>query len=225
MTSAQFRSAFVFGVAAVLGAVMAVVGLSIAKDGGTERASAGPSKTKSVLPAHRTLGAFSDPGLPSAQLPTSVIARLNALAGGAASVDPELRPGAFLVERAQLLLADVGRSQADLYGVPTAKGQVCYVLTGGPSGCEARFDQYPIGFTRFDGDGLGIGEPMAVVGIAPDNIAQIDVRVGSVFEAATLRKNGFFFEGRTATATPNAIRVTFGNGAVETIELAPLPAS
>lgn len=222
------RRAFSISFAAVVGGVLAVSlgGLAISdalSDGdqgsAVEGVVAAPGK-----PLSESLRVFSGAREVTDSLPTRVASQLQSLIGSApADLPARLRPGALRLDEGRLLLSALGPHNAALYAVPTSSGNVCLAFTGGPSGCEKGFTVSPIGFSSFDPDQLGAGEPYTVYGLVPNDVTRIEVVVAGKPQTALLKNNGFYYRLSDPATWPEAIDVTFSDGRAETITLAPPP--
>jgi hypothetical protein len=148
------------------------------------------------------------------------VAAAGLLGGEPADVPTELLPGNVDTTQARLLLSDVGKTHAQLFGIPTSKGGACWIVSDGPASCIQEFnDRTPIGFTIFDRDGLGGGDPVAVAGVTPDGVSGIEVVVGGQSNEAIVADNGFFYELANSAAYPEAVTVIYADGATRTIAI------
>lgn len=121
------------------------------------------------------------------------------------------------------LRRDRERPRRARYVFPTDRGSACYVLTGGPSGCSSEFPgKFPVGVNVFDRDGDG-PEPPAVVGLAPDDVAGVQVETGRSATQAKLANNTYFYQAPRGTpAYPDAVVVTFADGRTTRIDVPPI---
>jgi L-ascorbate metabolism protein UlaG (beta-lactamase superfamily) len=83
-----------------------------------------------------------------------------------------------------------------LYAWPTTNGWVCWAWAEGAGGCLHDFahGESRTAFTGIDPDELGVGYPGTLVGVAPDDVEAAEVQVQSVRFAATVERNGIFYE-------------------------------
>jgi hypothetical protein len=86
--------------------------------------------------------------------------------------------------------------KTSLYAWPTTNGWVCWAWDDGGGGCQPDFAQLrqSAGFIGIDPDDEGIGYPGTLVGIVPDDVAAVEVRVRGVSRPAIVENNGIFYE-------------------------------
>jgi len=138
-------------------------------------------------------------------------------------IPDNLLPGDVDADSARLLLADMGSTHANLYVMPTSKGKVCYVATGGPATCVDAFTpENPIAWTVWDPDDTGSGHPVKVLGLVPDWITSVQVKVHGVAHDATVRNGAFFYELGKSDSTPEAIVASDRSGKSVSIALGPM---
>ena len=127
------------------------------------------------------------------EIPTTIIDDLKAILANAPEGAPDV-PGPVIIERARVLLSDVGPEHHSIYAAPTADGEVCEDFTGIMSGCFKGFQvDQPItidGVGRYPGDSL----PSELGGLAKDEVARVDVEVNGESHEATLGANAWYFE-------------------------------
>lgn len=120
--------------------------------------------------------------------------------------------------RAKLLGSGLGRGGHSIYAVPTGGGAVCVGLSGVSSGCVPSFPpDLPVDWSvgKPDTLPLGQGEPVALWGIAPDDVVQVQVRVAGELHDAGVERNAFFFEAAdnaTAAEAFTTLVVTYRGG-------------
>lgn len=77
----------------------------------------------------------------------------------------------------------------------------------------------PAGWTVYDVDGLGTGEPAAVAGLVPDSAADVSIVVNGIKQEATVQNNGFFYQLGNNTQSPEAVIVSYEDGRASTIRI------
>lgn len=155
----------------------------------------------------------------SGGVPSDLHGLFNDLAG-TADMPEQVQNGAMRLAEGRLLLSGLGTTNARLYAMPTTKGRVCYVLTGGPASCAGAFAaDRPVGIVRFDPDALDSGLPMSVFGLTANNVRAVDIVVAGVTYRAQLANNAYFFEVPTAGSQPESLRVTFRSGKTTVLSL------
>ena len=211
------------GLSAAVGLGLALAVSAFARETGPVGArqfAAVPSDSPSPAP----LAVFSKPHSARDALPAELVERAASLAGGSELPDA-VRNGTLDLANAKLLLADVGSTHSNLYAFPTSKERVCYVLTAGPEGCLVFTREIPVGISMFDADGFDAGTPTTILGLVPNNVVDVEVRIGGQTYGATFGNNAYFFEPPSTTLEPEGLRVTFRSGRVTTITLPAPPAS
>ena len=211
-----------FGAGAVLVVLAAALFLEL-------RASAGnPSTALSLEPgspqraAVTEFKALNNPST-AVPLPESVAATAGRLTPSP-EVPLSLRPGALQVAQSHELMADVGLLHETFYALPTDKGAVCYFSTSGGGGCVTSFESQPgrvAAFTYVPGE-LG-KSPAEVGGIAPDDVAKVDVLDNGESTPAVLQNNFFFLQLDDPALWPQALSVTYQDGSSRVVSLAPTP--
>lgn len=216
------KHAFWAGVAAVLGSVVAGSLLAVL----TVDAFSGSDETHVAAangPFIRDIAVLDAPRMSSDVLPAASVREFEALAGARGGAPPELLPGEFRFSESRLLLSDLGPNRAKLYAVPTSKGEVCTLLTGRGPGCQERFGTYPVGWSLFDPDVAGAGEPFTVYGITRDDVTKVEVVVNEAASRAKLNNNGFYYRLSDAAAFPSRLIVSFRDGHTESVVFPPPP--
>jgi hypothetical protein len=127
------------------------------------------------------------------------------------SCDDRLRaegrcPGDAIAAESRLLLTDLGVRKTSLYAWPTTNGWVCWGLVDSGASCIAHFpaEQPRIAYGGIDPDDEGTGYPGMLVAIAADEVASAEVQVLGVRHAATLGRNGVFYELTDRSCTMRA---------------------
>jgi hypothetical protein len=128
--------------------------------------------------------------------------------------------GSNVPEESRLLLSDLGVRKTTLYAWPTTEGWVCYAWDAGAGGCTPDFahGKVPAAKIGIDPDELGVGAPGVLVGIVPDDVVAVSVKVDGVEYPAVTGGNGFFFELPTAKCSFrsfNSVWLTFRDGTKE----------
>jgi hypothetical protein len=214
---------FWLGFSVAIGGILAVAVVAMARPSGspTKEATSDPG-----TPAASSVGALNRPATAADALPAEAAAIAGALLSGAPSSSSESNPGSLASSKSRRLLSGLGSRGVSLYVVPTSKGQVCTVFSGtyGSAGCFDRFtDEASVSLDVRDVDEVGGGLPAIVDGLAPSNVKAIDVTVGGQRHAATLGNNAFFYELASPSAWPEALTITYRNGATRTISIAAAP--
>ena len=211
---------FAVAVVAILGVSTAAVarGFGSAEAAKTTR----PIDARGAVPVANALRIFSGSPSTGDRLPAAVAASFAALVAGAATVDEDLRPGVPRLAAARLLLSGLGADSSAFYAAPTSKGQVCLVVTHGPEGCTDRLPDHGVTWGEFDPDRLGSGDPIAVYGLAANDVVRVEVALGTRTERARLANNAFFFQPATPDAAgPTALIVTHRDGSAHRIPIPP----
>jgi hypothetical protein len=143
---------------------------------------------------------------------------------GQEQVSPALRVGTPSLRSSRRLLADVGSWHGAIYAAPTERGNVCYLVTGGPETCPAGFSQMsPVDVMVFDRDELRRGSPAAVAGLAPNDVAGVTVVVEGTGHPARIDNNAYFYELYDPTAgSPESLVIRYRDGTSLTMPLPPL---
>lgn len=127
------------------------------------------------------------------------------------------RVGELRLPKSRLLLENVGSQNASFYAVPTSSGAVCISGLGG--GCVTNFSRYRGGIPIALGDFAGM---RAVGGLAPDAVKAITVVIAGARNPAVVANNAYFYE-LAEEAWPEALVVTYSNGAEETLQIPARP--
>jgi hypothetical protein len=215
----QFWLGFFIGIAALVAVGITAV---IASSGSAPSSS--PEASKPVVPAISAMKVFGNTAAPTDSIPAKfdgLVARLTP----PSSVQQELNPGAPNPEDSRLVLSDLGTTQASLYAFPTDKGNVCFIFTGGPvAGCVPSFGgQVAVPYSTIDPDQDFSGQGTEVFGLAPDSVRSIKVLVNGDEYPARLDNNAYFYQLQDGAAFPSALEVTYDDGTVANISIAPPP--
>ena len=209
---------------------LGAAGLVLALGAGTAlvsgtRASTSPARPggvphRSSAPLEETVSALSAPRRSVDVAPPTVESAARALSASAGpSIPRELLPGEPQLDRSRLLLAHLGPRDASFYAIPTSTGNVCLFFAGEADGCADSFAEMPVMWSLFDPDGLRVGEPFTLYGIAPDTVDGVEIAADGVLHRALLRDNAFYYRLEDTRALPQKIVVRFGDGTSETIDL------
>jgi hypothetical protein len=214
---------FWLGFSVALGGTLAIAVVALAR----------PSKSPTMrtantpgVPAVFAVGALNRPATAADALPPEAAATAGALLNGAPSASSDANPGSLASSKSRRLLSGLGSKGVSLYAIPTSKGAVCAIFSGtyGSAGCFDRFtDEAPVSLDVRDVDQVGGGLPAIVDGLAPSSVKAIDVTVDGQRHSATLAKNAFFYELASSSAWPQAVTITYRNGATRTLSLATAP--
>ena len=97
-------------------------------------------------------------------------------------------PGSPALERANTLLAGVGRERDSLNAFPTSQGMVCFEIKA--AGTCGRLDTE----TGLTWAILSTHRSTRIYGVAADSVQRVEVTVNGVAHPAVLRNNGYFYE-------------------------------
>jgi hypothetical protein len=192
------------------------------------KSQSAPSKR---MPAAANMSVFAEPqSAVDVALSTSPEVRgdVEATVGKAPGVAEHMLPGAAESGSLRALLTDVGAEGRSVWGLVTEKGKVCAGLTGFSSGCIAAF-WGPMEHVSPTIGQPAAGEPVIVWGLAPDDVAKVEVLVDGALHEAVLGRNAFFYQLTSATLDVNAVGglvVTLSDQSKPPIEIpfAPVPA-
>jgi hypothetical protein len=227
----RLHPGFWIGFSVAIGALLGFAALA-ARSGSSSApqrgAAVAPAARKHVVRATRaplaeTLAIFSRPRTKADAPPPAVAATLADLEGQK-QVSDALRPGTPDLLSSRLLLADVGSWHGAIYAAPTERGNVCYLVTGGPETCPSGFTQaFPVDVMVFDRDEVGRGNPAAVAGLVPDDVAAVTVVVEGAGHPARLDGNAYFYELDDPLAvSPQSLLIRYRDGTSLTMRLPPL---
>jgi hypothetical protein len=220
--------------------VLATAGLGvtilIAGSFGTDPSAASsnngsPDPTPQVLPAAKNMGVFSSSVSADDRAlfdRSSVRSEVALTTEDVAGIADALLPGAASTTSFRALMTGVGTEGRSIWAVVTAKGRVCSGLTGFTSGCIAAFSSPEEHVTKTVGRATA-DTPVVVWGLAPDDVARVDVVVNGRVHAARMGRNAFYYELADVTLGDDAIEALLVTLTDETrapieIELAPSPA-
>lgn len=182
-------------------------------DSATAPGGAAPS-TRTAL---AEMSVFSRPQTEADVLPRRLSYRLNDEPCPALGHTDAYCRGKAVGQESRLLLSGLGARSAKLYAWPTGEGWVCYAWDAGAGGCTPNFAEgdLPTAMIGIDPDELGVGAPGVLVGIVPDDVVGVSVKVDGIEYSAVVGSNGFFFELPTAKCSPrsfDSIWLTFRDG-------------
>lgn len=220
--------AFWIGFSVAVAALLTLAVLARSGSGSQALRQAGPALAAhgrhTVVPTRGplagTLRVFAQPRKQADVLPPAAAATLGSLEGQE-QVSSALRPGTPDLRSSRLLLADVGWWHGAIYAAPTERGNVCYLVTGGPETCPTGFTQAsPVDTMIFDRDEVGRGHPAAVAGLVPDDVSSVTVVVGGVGHPARMGDNAYFYElADPAASSPESLLVRYRDGTSLTVPL------
>jgi hypothetical protein len=152
-----------------------------------------------------------------------MLSHFNPPAGSGVSVS--LDPGALETSSSHRLLTGLGKNNGEIYAIPTDKGNVCFIFTGGPNGgCVPAFGgDVPVPNVISDPDQYWSGTPTEVLGLAPDSVIEIDVVVNGQEHRAQLANNAYFYELSDAAEYPTGLVVSYRDGTYAKMDLAVAP--
>lgn len=205
----KYRLTFLLGFVAAVVAIVAIAVVAGASTGRSDShkgaAAAGP------VPAAAQMAVFSRTRSSADAVPAADVAKEAALGVDDINVPGDQRPGTPNNNRSHLLLDHVGISDAAVYAVPTDKGRVCFIFTAGAEGCVAAFtDQVPTAYVLL---------PPDIVGLVPDSVTRVTVRVNGSEQDATLRNGAFFYELQP-NAAAQAITLYYDDGHSRSVDVA-----
>lgn len=215
------RPSFLLGVSAALGAVLAVSVIAFA--GGSEGSLQSPART---VAATALLASFVGDRSGTDELPAQARAELTELVAAAPS--SELNPGTLVFTASRRPLTDTSNG-LEMYVVPTAKGDACYLLTpSNHSGCitGVRLGADDVDWGLFDPDGIGQGAPLVVHGLTTGRVTAVELIFAADARPALLHDGAFVAVVPNAAGYPTGLRIRAG-GKSSTISIpqAPTPDS
>jgi hypothetical protein len=131
-------------------------------------------------------------------------------------------------EESRLLLTYSGVKKTRLYAWPTTNGWVCFAPDGGGSSCVHDFLPGGRGtrtaYMGIDPDTDGVGDPGALLGLVPDDVAAVTVKIGGVEDQqpAVVRDNGVFYElarGSCSFWAFESLTTTYRDGTSDTVPI------
>ena len=127
-------------------------------------------------------------------------------------------------QESRLLLTYSGVRKTRLYAWPTTGGWVCLAPDGGGGSCIHDFSS---GKTRtaymgIDPDTDGVEAPGTLLGIVPDDVSAVTVKVGGIDYPAVVKNNGVFYEladGSCSFWAFESLTTTYRDGTSDTVPL------
>jgi hypothetical protein len=135
-----------------------------------------------------------------------------------------LSSGSLEPARSRQLLTGLGENNMSLYAIPTDTGDVCTVLTDGPSGCAGP-ENFADGHADIGVFTRTLGEtPVTVYGLILDDVRAVTVMDNqSGRNPAVVGNNAFFVQMGDPKAWPTEVVVRLADGSTETTQLSPAP--
>jgi hypothetical protein len=132
--------------------------------------------------------------------------------------------GDAMGDESRLLLSGLGARETSLYAWPTTTGWVCWAWDEGAGGCFHDFAQVGsrVAFMGIDPDAEGIGAPGTLVGVVPDDVMAVEVKVRGEQHAAVFQGNGLFYELPDGSCTNwafESLTVRYRNGSSDTVPI------
>jgi|RhiMetdeSRZDD1v2_1073273.scaffolds.fasta_scaffold02148_29 hypothetical protein len=165
---------------------------AVAASGGDEDVA---SDEEVVIPAAESMSVFSEPqSSTDAALSASNQVRdeIAATTGQAPDAAEELLPGAETTGSLRALLTDLGAEGRSIWALVTAKGKVCAGLTNYTAGCIGKFTS-PLEHVTYTYGRPSVGEAVIVWGLAPDDVAKVEVLVDGAPYQAQLGRNAYYY--------------------------------
>jgi hypothetical protein len=134
-------------------------------------------------------------------------------------------PGAAMLNEGAVLMPSIGRSGRAIYAFPTTAGKICYALSGVAAGCAGTLSaETPVDVTvgKPDVERAGVGEPVAVWGLAADGVVSVRVIVAGVPHDAVVSNNSFYYQlndNSLSADVVQALSVRLADGSTKTITL------
>jgi hypothetical protein len=133
-------------------------------------------------------------------------------------------PGDPIGDETRLLVSSLGATRTNLYAWPTTNGWVCWAWRGGAGSCVRDFADggSRATFMGIDPDEEGIGAPGTLVGLVPDDVVAVEVKVRGVQEAAVIQSNGLFYELPDGSCTNwafESLTATYRDGSSDTVPI------
>jgi hypothetical protein len=135
-------------------------------------------------------------------------------------------PGEAIADQSRLLLTELGVRKTSLYAWPTTAGWVCVAPDDGGASCTRDFRPGGRGtrtaYMGMDPDTDGVGEPGTLLGIVPDDVSAVTVKVGGVEHPAVVQNNGVFYElahGSCSFWAFESLTTTYRDGTSDTVPI------
>jgi hypothetical protein len=178
------------------------------------------------VPAVEEMSVFSRPRTEEDGLPSSLAYLLKGH-----QCDDWLRsqdrcPGEAKPEESRLLLTNLGARKRSLYAWPTTNGWVCVAPDDGGASCIRDFRPEGRGtrtaYMGMDPDTDGVGAPGTLLGVVPDDVSAVTVKVGGVAYPAMVKNNGVFYEladGSCSFWAFQSLTTTYRDGTSDTVPI------
>jgi hypothetical protein len=135
-------------------------------------------------------------------------------------------PGEAKPEDSRLLLTNLGVRKTSLYAWPTTNGWVCVASDDGGASCTRDFRPGGRGtrtaYEGMDPDTDGVGAPGTLLGVVPDDVSAVKVKVGGVEYPAMVKNNGVFYEladGSCSFWAFQSLTTTYRDGTSDTVPI------
>jgi len=174
-------------------------------------------------PAVDEMSVFSRPRTEEDVLPSSLF---DLLKGHQCDDSQDRCPGEAKPEESRLLLTNLGVGKTSLYAWPTTAGWVCVAPDDGGASCIRDFRPEGRGtrtaYMGMDPDTDGVGAPGTLLGIVPDDVSAVTVKVGGVEYPAVVKNNGVFYElaaGSCSFWAFESLTTTYRDGTSDTVSI------
>jgi hypothetical protein len=136
--------------------------------------------------------------------------------------------GKVIADQSRLVLTGLGVKRTSLYAWPTTNGSVCWAMADGGGGCIRDFSPGGRGtrtaFMGIDPDDDGVGDPGALLGLVPDDVSAVTVKVGGIDEQqpVVVKSNGVFYElpdGSCSVWAFESLTTTYRDGTSDTVPI------
>jgi len=135
-------------------------------------------------------------------------------------------PGEAIADQSRLLLTELGVKKTSLYAWPTTNGWVCVAPDDGGGSCIRDFRPGARGtrtaYMGMDPDTDGVGAPGTLLGVVPDDVSAVTVKVGGVEYPAMVKNNGVFYEladGSCSFWAFQSLTTTYRDGTSDTVPI------
>jgi hypothetical protein len=190
-------------------------GLAAAGVFSTGNTAAPPPVTFETTPAAEAMAGALEKAS-ATPIPTAVSDEASSLTSNAPSGQPDL-PGDVSVNEGRLLLSNLGPADRAIYLFPTAKGGICFVITGLSSGCKLAF---PIGQpATVDGSveyyPSSSGPPTELAGLTKDGVTGVQVVVAGTPHDAVFGNDAWYYrfpDNQTPATAATDLIVTLQDG-------------
>ena len=135
-------------------------------------------------------------------------------------------PGEAIADQSRRLLTELGVGKTSLYAWPTTNGWVCVAPDDGGASCIRDFRPEGRGtrtaYGGMDPDTDGVGAPGTLLGVVPDDVSAVRVRVGGIEYPAVVKNNGVFYEladGSCSFWAFESLTTTYRDGTSDTVPI------